>query len=117
MDQQYSVILGRPLGISSIGDCPSPISLTTRPIVLRLWEFVDKYSLLARQILSNDALMSITKIDDFSDMLVGLWDTMPASLNYSQKWIRQDTEIADPPLAIISASEFDTRAGARVVLY
>ncbi|KAK6433053.1 hypothetical protein LTR95_010768, partial [Oleoguttula sp. CCFEE 5521] len=59
MDQQYSVTLGRPLGISGLGDCPPPEPLTTDTTVLRLGEFADHFTILARQILSSDSMMSV----------------------------------------------------------
>ena len=75
MDQQYSMTLGRPLGISGIGDCLPPEPLTTNPIILRLDEFVNQLTVLARQILSSDRLTN-GKIDNFTDRLRALWDAM-----------------------------------------
>src|SRR3954470_17602520 len=56
MDQHYSMTLGRPLGISGIGDCPPPHELTTNPLIFRFGEFVNQFTVLARQILSSDRL-------------------------------------------------------------
>jgi len=108
MDQQYSVTLGRPLGISGFGDCPPPEPLTTNPTILRLGEFVDQFTILARQILSSDGLMSVSKIDEFTDKLVGLWDTMPEALQFNESWPRQETVLPDWPLEVMSASMFIT---------
>ena len=53
-DQQYSATLGKPLGISGIGDCPPSLPLTTNRQVVRLEEFVNNFTVLAREILSSD---------------------------------------------------------------
>ena len=104
MDQQYSVTLGRPLGISGYGDCPPPAPLTTNPTILRLGEFVDHFTILARQILSSDGLMVVQKIDEYTDKLVGLWDTMPASLQFNESWLWKETPLPEWPLEVMSAS-------------
>lgn len=109
MDQQYSVTLGRPLGISGFGDCPPPEPLTTNPTILRLGEFVDHFTILARQILSSDGLMSVAKIDEFTDKLIGLWDTMPESLQWTESWLQHETQLPDWPLEVMSASEYPCR--------
>lgn len=105
MDQQYSVTLGRPLGISGFGDCPPPEPLTSDVTVLRLSDFIDHFTILARQILSSDHLMSVAKIDEFTDKLLGLWDKMPESLQFNQSWLHPDTQIPDWPLDVMSASK------------
>ncbi|KAK4542876.1 hypothetical protein LTR36_006065 [Oleoguttula mirabilis] len=106
MDQQYSVTLGRPLGISGFGDCPPPEPLTTNPTILRLGEFVDHFTILARQILSSDGLMSVAKIDEFTDKLIGLWDTMPEALQFNESWSHEETPLPDWPLEVMSATLF-----------
>ncbi|KXL49340.1 hypothetical protein M433DRAFT_64551 [Acidomyces richmondensis BFW] len=103
MDQHYSVTLGRPLGISGFGDCPPPEPLTTNPTILRLSEFVNHFTILARQILSSDGLMSVAKIDEFTDKLIGLWDTMPEALQWNESWSRADTQLPAWPLEVTSA--------------
>ncbi|GAB7350187.1 hypothetical protein MBLNU459_g0849t1 [Dothideomycetes sp. NU459] len=103
MDQQYSMILGRPLGISGIGDCPPPEPLTTDPSVLRLGGFVDQLTILGRQILGSNQLMD-TKIDNFTDKLIALWDTMPDALQFSRSWADPKTQIPEWPLNAMAAS-------------
>jgi hypothetical protein len=105
MDQQYSVTLGRPLGISGIGDCPPPESLTTNTTVLRLGEFVNHFTIVARQILGSDGLMSVGRIDEFTDKLLGLWDTMPEKLQFNESWTRPETVLPEWPLDVMSASK------------
>jgi hypothetical protein len=102
MDQQYSMTLGRPLGISGIGDCPPPHELTTNPTVLRFGEFGHHFTVLARQILSSDSL-SNTKIDEFTDALTALLDTMPESLQFDESWIDEGKEIPEWPLGAMAA--------------
>jgi len=104
MDQHYSVTLGRPLGISGFGDCPPPEPLTTNPTILRLGEFVNHFTILARQILSSDGLMNVAKIDEFTDKLIGLWDTMPEALQWNESWSRADTQLPAWPLEVTSAT-------------
>ncbi|SMY18640.1 unnamed protein product [Zymoseptoria tritici ST99CH_1A5] len=106
MDQQYSVTLGRPLGISGVGDCPPPEPLTTNQTVLRLGDFIDRFTILARQILSSDGLMNVGKIDEFTDKLLGQWDTMPEALQFNESWLRDETPLPDWPLEVMSATLF-----------
>lgn len=103
MDQQYSVTLGRPLGISGYGDCPPPEPLTTDPTILRLAEFVDHFTILARQILNSDGMMKLSQIDEYTDKLIGLWDTMPEALQFNESWCRQETPLPEWPLDVMSA--------------
>lgn len=107
LDQQYSMTLGRPLGISGLGDCPPPEPLTTNPAVLRLGEFVDQLTIWARQILGSNHL-SDTKIDMFTDRLIALWDTMPEALQFNESWIHQATQIPEWPLDAMAASKSDS---------
>ena len=106
MDQQYSVTLGRPLGISGIGDCPPPKPLTTNPTVLRLGEFIDQFTILARQILSSNDMMSVPTVDGSTEKLIALWDTMPAALQFTVSWIQQDIQLPEWPLDVMAVSEF-----------
>lgn len=106
MDQQYSVTLGRPLGISGVGDCPPPETLTTNQTILRLGEFVNYFTLLARQILSADGMTSVARIDEYTDKLMGLWDTMPETLQFNESWTRTETVLPEWPLDVMSASTF-----------
>ncbi|OCL14757.1 hypothetical protein AOQ84DRAFT_371003, partial [Glonium stellatum] len=102
MDQQYSMTLGRPLGISGIGDCSPPEPLTTNPTILRLGEFVNQFTVLARQILSSDRLTN-GKIDSFTDRLRALWDTMPEMLQFDESWLDESKETPEWPLDAMAA--------------
>jgi hypothetical protein len=89
LDQQYSITLGRPLGISGIGDCPWPHELTTDPTMLRFGEFVNHFTVLSRQILSSDRLTNL-RIDDFTDALRGLLETVPETLQFDDSWTQPE---------------------------
>ena len=104
MDQQYSMTLGRPLGISGIGDCLPPEPLTTNPTILRLDEFVNQFTVLARQILSSDRLTN-GKIDNFTDKLRALWDAMPEMLQFDESWLDESKEIPEWPLDAMAAGK------------
>ncbi|KAL1596345.1 hypothetical protein SLS60_008990 [Paraconiothyrium brasiliense] len=102
MDQEYSMTLGRPLGISGIGDCPPPHELTTNPQMLRFGEFANHFTLLARQILSSDRLNN-SKIDEFTDQLRNLLDTMPEMLQFDETWLDKNKEVPEWPLGTMAA--------------
>jgi hypothetical protein len=104
MDEQYSMTLGRPLGISSIGDCPPPHELTTDARMLRFSEFINYFTILARQILSSERLTN-AKIDEFTDSLRGLLDTMPEMLQFDKSWLLPETEIPEWPSSAMAAGK------------
>jgi hypothetical protein len=97
MDQEYSMTLGRPLGISGIGDCPPPDELTTDPTFLRFGRLSNEFTLLGRQILSSERLNN-ERIDDFTNQLSALLDTMPERLQFDESWVEGDKEIPEWPL-------------------
>ena len=97
MDQQYSMTLGRPLGISGIGDCPPPEPLTTNPTILRLSEYINTFTILSRQILSSDKL-SVQKIDHFTDRLLALRETLPEVVQFDETWLEPGKRIPEWPL-------------------
>lgn len=102
MDEQYSIALGRPLGLSGIGDCPPPHELTTDPQMLRLGEYINHFTILARQILGSDRL-SNAKIDEFTDLLLGLLDTMPEMLQFQRSWLDRTKDLPEWPLCTMAA--------------
>ncbi|KAH7092474.1 hypothetical protein FB567DRAFT_238482 [Paraphoma chrysanthemicola] len=102
MDEQYSMTLGRPLGISGIGDCPPPQELTTNPGMLRFGEFVNRFTVLARQILSSEKL-SNAKIDDLTDLIRALLETMPETLQFDRSWLQKGHDLPDWPLGAMAA--------------
>ncbi|KAF2841062.1 hypothetical protein M501DRAFT_1048643 [Patellaria atrata CBS 101060] len=106
MDESYSITHGRPLGISSIGDCPPPEPLTSNPTLVRLGEYVNQFTLLSRQILSTEILTS-SLIDEFTDALCRLWDTVPESVRFEEAWLancgKKGEDDLDWPLDAVSA--------------
>ncbi|KAI9821096.1 MAG: hypothetical protein M1827_003830 [Pycnora praestabilis] len=105
MDQQYSMTLGRPLGISGIGDCPPPVPIATDPVVHRVQDYINKFTLLARQILASDRLTN-SKIDEFTDKLLAMKDTLPEIVQFTESWLDESKEIPPWPLDAIAAVFF-----------
>ena len=97
MDQQYSMTLGRPLGISSIGDCPPPDPIVPDPVVQSLSNYIAQFSILSRQILSAGNL-SNAQIDNFTDQLLALKATLPEVIQFDEKWLNPDKELPPWPL-------------------
>jgi hypothetical protein len=106
MDQQYSAMLEKPLGISGIGDCPPTIPLTTDQQVLRLEELSTRFTILARRTLSSDGMMSVGVIDTFTDQLLSLCEAVPETLQFKASWTRPETELPEWPLNLASASTY-----------
>lgn len=102
VDQQYSMTLGRPLGISGVGDCPYPEPATSDPLELRVDSVTHQLTILARQILGNRPLTD-TSIDAHTDKLTTLWDTMPTSLRFDPRWTDQHADMPEWPLDIMAA--------------
>ncbi|KAF2727485.1 hypothetical protein EJ04DRAFT_136883 [Polyplosphaeria fusca] len=102
MDQQYSMTLGRPLGISGMGDCLPPHELAINTTHLRFGESVHRFTVLARQILGSR--LSNAKIDGLSDSLVGLLETLPDVLQFNESWLTGETEIPDWPWGPMAAA-------------
>ena len=94
IDQQYSLTLGRPLGISSIGDCPKPEPQILDTTARSLSVFFDNFSILGRQILST-AYMTDQHIDDFTEQFLLLQSTLPEILRFNALWL--DKERSVPP--------------------
>ncbi|KAF2621553.1 hypothetical protein BU25DRAFT_379534, partial [Macroventuria anomochaeta] len=115
MDEQYSMTLGRPLGISGMGDCPPPHELTTDPQMLRFSEFINHFTILARQILSSDRLTD-AKIDEFTDLLGGLLDTMPEMLQFDESWLNEDNELPEWPLSAMAAGTQQAFSSSMILL-
>lgn len=94
--------LGRPLGISGIGDCQPPEDLSTAPHILRFGEFVNRFTLLARQILGSERLTN-ARIDEYTDELRSLQDTVPELLQFKTSWLEETIELPEVPLSVKAA--------------
>ena len=97
MDQQYSMSLGRPLAISSMGDCPPPDPLISDPVTQSLSNYISQFSILGRQILSA-AYLTNDQIDKFSDELLGLYSTLPSLIQFNMTWLNQEKPLPAWPL-------------------
>lgn len=97
MDQHYSMALGRPLAISSIGDCPAPESMSPDPYVQSLSNYTSQFTMLGRQILSVGYL-SNDQIDRFSDELLLLKQTLPSAVSFDETWLNKDKNVPGWPL-------------------
>ena len=96
MDQQYSMALGRPMAISSMGDCVPPEPLVQDPLVQSLSNYLVQFSILGRQILSAGYLNN-DQIDKFSDDLLALQKTYPL-ISFDMSWLDKDKVLPGWPL-------------------
>ena len=97
MDQQYSMTLGRPLGISSMGDCPTPEPAISNANAVSLSNYQFHYSLLARQILSAGSLND-AQIDKYSDDLLSLHSTLTSPMQFDSTWLNEGKSLPAWPL-------------------
>ncbi|GAM85151.1 hypothetical protein ANO11243_031550 [Dothideomycetidae sp. 11243] len=102
MDQQYSMALGRPLGISAIGDCPFAETLTTDAAMVRVIECVDQITVLGRQIMGTAPLLT-HRINNFADRLQTLLDTIPEEIQFNRSWMADTAQVPESPLDEYSA--------------
>ncbi|KAI4194784.1 MAG: hypothetical protein LQ346_003612 [Caloplaca aetnensis] len=103
MDQQYSVTLGRPSGISSMGDCPSPDPLIQDPVVQSLSNYTAQFTLLTRQILSTGYL-DANQIDHFTEQLYALRQSLPTIVQFDETWLDVNKPVPGWPLNMQAAS-------------
>lgn len=97
MDQHYSMLLGRPLAISSIGDCPAPEPTVPDPIVQSLSNYISQFTVLGRQILSAGCL-SNDQIDNFTDQLLSLKQSLPDVIRFDETWLNHEKKLPGWPL-------------------
>ncbi|KAL8839395.1 MAG: hypothetical protein Q9170_001789 [Blastenia crenularia] len=103
MDQQYSITLGRPLGISSMGDCPPPEPLVQDPVVQSLSNYVSQFTILTRQILSAGYL-NANQIDEFTEQLFALKHTLPSIIQFDDSWLDVNKAFPGWPLDMQAAT-------------
>ena len=128
LDAQYSMTLGRPLGISGVGDCPPPGSsrpssggrslelgfpsyednlLSTSTTTRRFTTYLHNFTLLTRQILGASDLMTNGRIDDFTDKLLASQATLPSMIQFHEGWTNEQFEIpVDWPMNAHAALAF-----------
>ncbi|KAI4100982.1 MAG: hypothetical protein LQ339_005303 [Xanthoria mediterranea] len=103
MDQQYSITLGRPLGISSMGDCPPPEPLVQDALIQSHSNYISQFTILTRQILSAGYL-NANQIDDFTEQLLALKRTLPNMIQFDETWLNADKPVPSWPLDMQAAS-------------
>ena len=103
MDQQYSVILGQPLAISTLGDCPSPVALIQTQAVYGFEAYRVHFTTLTRDILSAGCL-SNDRIDKYTDLILELQDRLPDTLKFDASWLEDGTVLPAWPLDVQAAS-------------
>lgn len=103
MDQQYSITLGRPLAISSMGDCPSPEPLVQDPVVQSLSNYMSQFTILTRRILSTGYLSPL-QIDDFTERLFALKHSLPNIVQFDETWLDVNNPVPGWPLDMQAAS-------------
>ena len=97
MDQQYSMTLGRPLGISSMGDCPAPELLIPNPVIQSLSNYIGQFTILSRQIMSAGYLTN-HQIDLYTDQLLALKETLPELILFDETWLDEQKPLPPWPL-------------------
>ena len=97
MDMQYSMSLGRPLAISSMGDCSTPEPISRDPINQSLSNYLNQFSVLGRRILSA-AYLSNEQIDDYTDQLLDLQQTLPDIIRFDVTWLDKNRALPAWPL-------------------
>ena len=97
MDQHYSMALGRPLAMSSIGECAAPEPITPDPVLESLANYTAQFTSLGREILSA-GYMGNDQIDRFTDDLLSLKQTLPGPLQFDETWLNPDHLIPAWPL-------------------
>ena len=89
MDQQYSIALGRPLAISSVGDCPWTNSIEKGLQRRCLEGYINHFTLLSRRILAaNDS--SIAQSREFAVLISRFQDNIPTSMRFEDDWIVEE---------------------------
>lgn len=110
MDQHYSTMFARPLGISGSGDCPAPTPTTSNPTELRLGEFVSHFTVITRQVLAAGDISNEAMVDELTQRLSRSWTVMPEALQFDKDWLLSGQGMAGGgwALEVTSAGPFTT---------
>lgn len=98
-DEYYSKTLGRPLGVSTIGDVSqsSHMRKSANPACIsRLDIYTTRYTTLSRQIISCSKLTN-DEIDKFTDSLLQIQDILPPEERFDKSWLCSGTELPEWP--------------------
>ena len=105
MDQQYSVSLGQPLAISTMGDCPSPVPLIQTQAVYGFEAYNVHFTTLTREILFAGSL-SNDRIDTYTDLMLELQDRLPNTLKFDVSWLEDGAVLPAWPSDVQAASAY-----------
>ena len=108
MDHQHSQALGRPLAISSVGDCPSTATLAHDAVVHGLEVYNARFTILARQI-GTAAKLCNAQLDDYIHQLSSLPEILPDCLRFRENWLDECTIIPQWPIDVQAASLYSQR--------
>ena len=97
LDTCFSITLGRPVGVSAIGDCPPVESLTLDSS--EMFAVFARFTLLCRQILATEDL-SNPNIDHFTELLLEFLFSLPPSLHFSPEWLASSSRRPDWPINV-----------------
>jgi len=104
-DQHLSIMLYKPLAISSIGNCSEPETPNADILELRVASVVHKFTVIARKILDRGRQIATREIDAQLAKLKTLWETMPDTIRFDTSWLRDKKALPQWPLEVASASE------------
>ncbi|MCJ1245941.1 hypothetical protein MMC30_003145 [Trapelia coarctata] len=102
MDHHHSQAIGRPLAISSVGDCPSTSTLAHDAVVHGLEVYNARFTILARQTLTAGTLCN-AQLDDYIHQLSSLPETLPDCLRFKEDWLDEGTLIPQWPIDVQAA--------------
>ena len=97
MDQQYSTTLGKPLAISTAGDCPSPDPVLPGPAWHSISNHIIQFTILARDILSVPIVHNEV-IDQGTDKLLLLQKSLHHVARFDATWLNHDKTLVGWPL-------------------
>lgn len=80
-----------------MGDCPAPDPISRDPINQSLSNYLNQFSILGRRILSA-AYLSNEQIDDFTDQLLELHQTLPDMIRFDVTWLDKNRALPSWPL-------------------
>ena len=102
LDVQYSVALGRPLAISTVGACPTPVAPLPGAIWQSASDHIVRFVHLGRQVVATP-YPSNEKIDSYTDELLLMQKSLPLSMQFDTAWLKSDRPLAGWPLDVQAA--------------
>ena len=99
MDQQFSITLGKPLAISTVGDCQPPDPLFPEPIWQSISTHIIQFTITARDILSVPHLEN-GNIDEGTDKLLLLQKSLHPIVQFDISWLNDERPLVGWPLDV-----------------